>query len=108
MSWRHKESYETKPALSNLAGKHERTEAGAEVIGALVSMPRRIFSPTPCIETLAFVGDAQLQLTLAEVRALRHAAMDRADWRAHCRERRMARRRSRHLKNRSRPFGAQR
>jgi hypothetical protein len=34
--------------------------------------------------------------------------MDRADWRAHCRERRMARRRSRHLKNRSRPFGAQR
>jgi hypothetical protein len=99
MSWRHKESYETKPAQSSLAGKHERMETGAEAIEALVSGSRRVFSPTPYIDSLAIVGDTELQLTLAEVRALRHAAMDRADWRAHCRERRQARRRARHLRS---------
>jgi hypothetical protein len=70
-------------------------EAGAEAIEALVSGSRRVFSPTPYIDSLAIVGDTELQLTLAEVRALRHAAMDRA----HCRERRQARRRARHLRS---------
>jgi hypothetical protein len=63
---------------------------------ARLSRQSEICSPTAFLDIFAIVGDTRMQLSRAEVRAIRRAAMDRADRRAENRKRRIARRRALH------------